>query len=384
MVLYITYIMTRSQRNQGAAVAAVASVGYLASQLALLSLGRAREFGADHWSCEATGDGDALASALLKVAYGIGQVDAERKDAAARLKAQGGRRSKAQRPSRVQAISAMGIFEPHQAEAVMVAFGSEADSQRALSALRWDVVNPWGRTLEKLSSHPLVARRILALADSGLPGAPRQIDVRAALAGVDPATATRLRSAWRRDLLVGWAPWVLLVAMAGFGALTGSTTTIGIGLLLAGIGLVRKQGLRYPNEHPPAQIADLLHRLDAGPVQAVGVELHGRFIGRGFPGYVLSPDLVLQDETGFVPVLYRQPIPLARFVFALSRARTAMGQDVVVKGWYRRTPGPVVELESFVTRSGESARAWMWAACMACSAGLAVAGLVVAAAGVFA
>src|SRR3712207_9120932 len=55
------------------------------AQFTLLALSRARETAADHWSCETTEDGDALASALVKVAYGMGQVSASRKAEVAAL-----------------------------------------------------------------------------------------------------------------------------------------------------------------------------------------------------------------------------------------------------------------------------------------------------------
>src|SRR4029078_2562177 len=62
MVLYLVYLMARSAtREEARAVAIGAYVAYLVSQFMLLALSRARETAADHWSCECTGDGDALA-----------------------------------------------------------------------------------------------------------------------------------------------------------------------------------------------------------------------------------------------------------------------------------------------------------------------------------
>src|SRR5437763_5760499 len=90
MALYLMYIVARgANRSEARAVAIGAYLAYLVSQFILLALSRAREYGADHWSCECTGNGDALASALVKVAYGMGQVDAGRKAEAAALVAQG-------------------------------------------------------------------------------------------------------------------------------------------------------------------------------------------------------------------------------------------------------------------------------------------------------
>src|SRR4051794_27298748 len=89
MVLYLVYVLTRSSDRRGQAIAIGAYVAYLISQFTLLALSRAREYAADHWSCECTGDGDALVSALVKVAYGMGQVNAEHKTEIAALIAEG-------------------------------------------------------------------------------------------------------------------------------------------------------------------------------------------------------------------------------------------------------------------------------------------------------
>src|SRR5437588_2145967 len=79
MVLYLVFLVTRTSDRQGKLVAVGAYIAYLVSYFTLLALSRAREYAADRWSCVCTGDGDALASALVKIAYGMGQALAEEK-----------------------------------------------------------------------------------------------------------------------------------------------------------------------------------------------------------------------------------------------------------------------------------------------------------------
>jgi Zn-dependent protease with chaperone function len=370
MTLYLVYVIARgSGRNEARAVAIGSYIAYLVAQFSLLALSRAREYAADHWSCDATGNGDALASALVKIAYGMGQADAERKDHVAALQAEGklGKREAAKFERgwrRSQSMRAMGIFEPRQAEALSAAFSAGVDPHRAIAALRWDVLNPWGATLEKFSSHPLVARRIAALDRSGLPGAPRVWSVlsNAAVTEADPAVVADVRRRFPMEIFYAGAPWAVLVTMVGFGAFTSSAFSIGVALVLAGFLFVLKQTVRYPGQPQPVnEIAGLLERLDAGPVAGIPVMLEGKVIGRGMPGYVLSPDLVLQDSSGFVPLLYRQPIPFAREWFGLFRAERWMGVDAIAIGWYRRMPGPVVELRTISGAPGR-ARTWEWMA----------------------
>lgn len=389
MVLYLCYVVARgSDRSEARGVAIGAYAAYVVSQFVVLSLSRAREYAADNWSCRCTGDGDALASALVKVAYGMGQVSGEQQAEAAALMAQGkeGKKEAARlqsRQRRAQSMRAMGIFEPRSAEAMQAALSAGIDPDRALAAMRWDAVNPWGRTLELKSTHPLVVHRIRALEEAGLPGAPRQWSALRSLAQVSDDQRWAARARFGRELAITVAPWTVLVPLALFGAFTGSVASIGMALLVAGILFFVKQHVRYPTFFAPvAEVTSLLERIDASPVAGIGVEVKGRVIGRGFPGYRLSPDLVVQDESGFVPLLYRQPLPLLASLFALFRVERYMDQEVTARGWYRRMPGPAIELRDVVAADGNRARSWEWVARYAGSVLLVVAGLFVTLAGI--
>jgi Zn-dependent protease with chaperone function len=386
MLLYFTYLTTRWARDNRVRAAALGAYGaYLISTFMLLALSRAREYGADHWSCQCTGDGDALASALVKVAYGMGQVRAQEETEAAALVASGkqGRAEAARRhraSGRIRALRAMGIFEPRAADAMAVAFGQGIDPQRAIAAMRWETVNPWGTTLEKLASHPLVSHRIAALERSGLPGAPRYWSVLRATADVDAATRASIRARFGRELVLTVGPWILVAVMVGFGVFTHSAVAIGLAIAVAGGGLLVKQLLRYPTHgaEPVTEITSLLERLEAGPLAGLPVEVRGWIVGRGTPGYLLSPDMVVQDQSGFVPLLWRQPIPLARAWFGLTKVREYLGQPVVATGWYHRNPGPVIEVRTVTAGDGRRTQTWWWVVCYAASAVVLAAGLVVA------
>jgi Zn-dependent protease with chaperone function len=369
MALYLAYLIARgSDRSEARVVAIGAYAAYIVSQLTLLSLSRARETAADHWSCRSTGDGDALASALVKIAYGMGAVSAVQKTEAHALLAQGRRGRKeaaklASRTRRAQSMRAMGIFEPRSAEALQAAFAQGIDPDRALAAMRWELTSPWAPTLEKLSSHPLVARRIRNLEQSGLPGAPKHWSAMRAMAAASQEQIVDARGRFAKELAIAVAPWVLLAGGVGFSLFPEGRFGMGLGVAVAGLLFFVKQQFRYPAEHVDVdEVAGLLERLDAGPVAGIGVTVRGRIVGRGMPGYVLSPDLVVADDSGFVPLLYRQPVPLAAEIFGLFRAGAFQGQEVVARGWYRRMPGPAIELRDVYAADGRKARSWEWVA----------------------
>jgi len=382
MVLYLLYLTTRSSRD-ARHVAIGAYAAYVVSQFIVLALSRAREYGADHWSCECTGNGDALASALVKIAYGMGRVSADEKEQVAALVARGkegaaAARELQARSGRARSMRAMGIFEPKSAEAMAHAFSAGIDPARAVAALRWDAVNPWAKVLEKLSSHPLVVNRIRALEESGLPGAPTRFSVLRMMAQADHVQVLEARARFGKELAVGVAPYGIVVPLVLFGAFTGSAVAVGFALSAAGILFIVKQQLRYPSgRQQVGEVASLLERVDAGPMGGIPVEVKGRIIGRGFPGYRLSPDLVLEDTSGFVPLVYRQPLlPFLATLFGLLRAEKFIGQEVIARGWYRRSPGPSIELERLFAGDGRVARSFTAPARYAGSAVLVLVGII--------
>jgi Zn-dependent protease with chaperone function len=364
LAIYAAYLAIRATpRDEVRRFALVAYLGYLASELMVLALSRARESTADHWSCQVTGNGNALATALVKIAYGMGEVRADQAAQLTALREQGkdGRRAadKLQRQHRrAQALGVLGISDPRQASATATIMQAGLPEDVVRGAMRWEILNPWGRLLEKLSSHPLTARRIDDLAHSGLPGAPTGWgDVTGTTA---EAGAPGARKAFASDVAIMLAPYAALAAALGaFGGL-GSMAAAGM-VLVAGVLFLGKQLVRYPTDFAPVdRVTSLLTRIDASPMRGIPVNVTGRVIGRGFPGYRLSADLVVQDESGFLTLLYRQPLPFWGGFFALFKAGRFQGQQVMVRGWYRRGPGPYLELKDVVAADGTRTRCWEW------------------------
>ena len=323
----------------------------------------------------------------MKIAYGIDEVRATEKDAACTIARETGDRRelarRRQRARRMRAVQALGIVDPGRSAATSATLRAGVDTERAIHAMRWDVTNPWGTLLEKFSTHPLVARRIDALERSGLAGRPQVFANLRALAGPDEAESATTRARFVEEVLLLAAPWC--VGPLTYVLLGASKFALGATLAATGVALFVLQHRRCPSGFSRvAAVASLLERLDAGPVTGVPVEVRGRVTGRGVPGFVLSPDLVVEDDSGFVPLIYRQPIGALATWFALFRARDFLGAEVVARGWYRRGPGPFVELRD-VRRVGDtadrSARAWSWAAWFVVAGAAVIAGVVLMALG---
>ena len=373
--------------GDGALLGIVVLVAYAISELLLLGLSRSREYKADRWSCECTANGDALASALVTIGFGIGAEraarDAERNAPTPPPAGSKEARQVQRRRSGVESTMVLGITNARSAASPR-AVAPLGDVDRAVDAMRWEVANPWAAVLEKLSTHPLVARRIQALEESGLPGAPRRWSIARSLASIVPHDRRSVRRAAVADGALAISPWLLLIAAVAIGAGFQSRLSVGLALVTAGGLLLAKQARKYPADFAPSEVTPLLGRLDASPVAGIPVELRGELIGRADAGNLLSPDLVLQDSTGFVPLARFSLVPLAGTAFALTQAESLLGSEVVARGWYRRTPTPIVELRELSTvRGDQSTRTWWWRACWVCSAGVLAAGLLVSLASAF-
>lgn len=355
--IYSTLSRIKSNSKKGGYTVLVALVSYLLyiiSQYVVLAFSRTREYHADRFSGEVTGDPSLLASALVKIAYGL----------AGREKPKEAEEEKESRSPRLKAVSAMGIFDNSSAlslAATSYQTGAQSVPQTNIkAAMRWDRWNPWARGYELNSTHPLVANRLIYLSNQSV--------------SVDKAPyiefdAARPESYWDEffvDLLVYSAPLLLPVAvLLAYGAsylnLAVVTSALhGPGLLqpllltALGVGLMLRYYFTYRGgSFPEMSVAALLRHVKVSDVRPVPCTLRGRIIGRGVPGYILSEDFVMQDESGIIFLDLRQPLGIWEALFAIIKAGAFQGKEVVAKGWYRRAPVPYVELKTISRTGGE-------------------------------
>jgi Zn-dependent protease with chaperone function len=343
---------------------------YVVAEYLVLLISRAREYYADRFSGAATRKPNALAGALVKIAYGLAAATPE--EAAAKSS------------SGLRAISALGIFDPRAALSLAAASArpSGVAQQDIVGAMQWDLWNPWAGFYELASTHPLPAKRILALG------------VLAERLGQEPAIRFDSRQPenyWDDfffDVMVTALPLALpfaalglmLPAMALWGGLGPAWGLHALGIALVGYGvgaLIRTVWSYRAGEFPPSTVATLLSSVKVSGVRSIPARLAGTIIGRGIPGLVYSEDLVLRDDTGFIFLDYRQPFRLLELWFGLARAGDLVGREVIATGWYRRAPTPFLELRTLQI-DGDVRQCWVRAAKLLFGALAVVAGLVLA------
>jgi heat shock protein HtpX len=347
LLLYQIYVFTRRSDN-ARLVSYAAYICYLVGQFMVLALNRQREFGADHFSaCEAHAP-NALSSALVKIAYGMVKQNGEM----ARLAKQGSKDEKKDARKATQlgrALGLMGIMGASNANAIAL---GESSPEQAARVMRWDLVNPWARFYELSSTHPLTAMRLRAL----------NREAQAQGQNVMYALPLDARMRWA-GFPVEFAVWAAPL-VCGF--LLISTFWIGRPLerlgfhfpphfapvlfLIMGVTWMIRIAYRYHGEFKPTQVEELLEDMAVSQMRTRAVEVQGEIVGNGVPGAFWSPDLVIRDKTGLMFVLYRSSIPFGRLWFAISNVDRYIGEQVTIRGWYRRGLRPYVELSRIETQ----------------------------------
>ena len=91
-------------------------------------------------------------------------------------------------------------------------------------------------------------------------------------------------------------------------------------------------------------VADLLNEVKVSDITSIPCIVRGTIIGRGNPGCILNEDFVIKDETGIMLLDYNQPLNLINKLFAIFKSKEYFEKIVTIKGWYRRSPVPYIEI----------------------------------------
>ena len=341
--IYRTLIRMRSRgrdKSAGArmAVAIGAYVLYLISEYVVLWFSRIREYYADRFSGQVTGEPEHLASALVKIGYGLAGREPETTS------------SSTKRSDALHGLQPLGIFNAKQAQQLAATsgprkMGGEIDKQTLKDAAKWELWNPWAAYFELHSTHPLIAKRIQMLSN---------LSMSMGRAPYISFHEQRPESYWDNfllDILIYLLPAIAL----GGGALLyvlsgGSQPLLAATVFMLGASFLAKILFSYPSSgFVPMTVKGLLKKIKVSAITPVPCVIKGVIVGKGVPGLIYSEDFVLQDDTGIIFLDYRQPLSFFTFLFGLLQAQSYQGQRVEVTGWYRRAPIPYIEIKELRT-----------------------------------
>lgn len=337
-------------------VGVLAFFAYYFGYLITLLISRYREFYADENSAEMMENPNHLSTALVKIAYGLLEAQDKKSD---------------MYKSRVHTLRSLGIFDKNDAKKLALASVGSAggfSQENVEAAAAWDLHNPWSKYYQFFSTHPLPAKRILALNKQCTKfNVKPVIDLSKTKERAEEQAGKTLWDEFLADLFWLWLPSLVFLSCVGFTILwilnlvfSFSTMLLGIDLLLfwaigfylMGFAVIGRTLFKYRSGFQPYTIAELVTNVKVSPIRPVPAIIQGKIIGRGIPGLFYSEDLFVQDETGLIYVDYRFGLRIVDFFWAIMRVDQLIGQNVRIFGWYRRAPTPYIQINYFMTEDG--------------------------------
>lgn len=320
----------RSSNNDNdprAIIGIVAYILYIISNYIVLWLSRTREYYADEFSIKETGNPNSLASALVKIGFG--------------LNISNGTDEKGKKIRSTKDVGALGIFDSKTSKALIVSTNNDMNNKESIkNSMKWEMWNPWAFLCELNSTHPLISKRLLNIS------AYSQEYHQEPYIVFDLEKPESYVDDFLLELLIQFAPFasVIITVLLVFFVDVNIPLTIGIGGLFLTIfvflGFKRSHRTNYTDK----KIKDLLGEVKVSNITSIACILEGKLIGRGDPGCIFDENFILQDDTGIIFLDYNQPLTIVNKLFALFRSKDYIDKPVKVKGWYRRFPVPMVEI----------------------------------------
>jgi Zn-dependent protease with chaperone function len=370
-IVYLIYVWCRrvgsfmgSNDKTGISTAsgALAAVAYLFHWLGsylILYLSRTREYMADKFAAEVTGNPNALSRSLVKIAYGIVE-----------------EASRAEEPSKLLVgTRALGIFDHKTANTTGTAYRVAAEPSQVGAVFLWDMFNPWGWWLELTSTHPLTGKRVRALSTySEQLGIDPEFDFGRIMGMGKQLNKSRLYGNFLRDLClysieflglifgISLAIYQLYFVDNNLDRPEGQNNillVVALPLIGLGIGIFIKALIMYPHSRQvvDTNVLELMSDPYASPLRGKFVRLRGTLIGRGDAGYAFGSDLMLNDGRGLMYLHYASLFGgIGNFLFGGTRVKQLIGADVESIGWFRRGVAHWVDLKQLTTADGTIVR----------------------------
>lgn len=323
----------------------IAYIFYIIGTYLLLYLSRTREYFADHFAAESTGNPNGLSRALVKIAYGILEEG-----------------SRSQEPSRlIEGTRALGIYDPKAAASTGTAYRIASNPEKIGRVFLWDMFNPWGWWMELNSTHPLTGKRVRALSTYAEQlGLPTEFDMGRVVGEGKNLNKSKLYGNFLLDVVLYGAETIGFLAGLVIGVILGSSTanpgvTLGMPLIGLGAGILVKALVMFPSykQAPETDILTLMSDPYASPLRGQPAKLAGQLIGRGDAGYKFGSDLKIQDRSGMLYLHYASRFgPIGNFLFGMKRVQSLIGEQVGAVGWFRRGVAPWMDLIQLQSENG--------------------------------
>ncbi len=335
LVLYGIYIsLNRSDNDESnlALVGWIAYILYIICQYIILWLSRTREYYADSFAIEETKNPNALAEALVKIGFGLSSnANNQTTD------------SKGKQKQSAAKSNALGIFDSKTSKTLIVSSvdNGKVSKDNIKKAMKWEMWNVWAKFYEFNSTHPLISKRLKAISSrcaefNQIPYI--DFDLKKTESYIDDFLS---------ELVIKFLPFLsLFITILSILIWPKYVMVIiGVGGIIAMLASFLKLSYHYKNKNYRfTNVADLLNEVKVSDITSIPCIVRGTIIGRGNPGCILNEDFVIKDETGIMLLDYNQPLNLINKLFAIFKSKEYFEKIVTIKGWYRRSPVPYIEI----------------------------------------
>ena len=357
MYWLFTRTMSRGRNNPLPLVGLGAYVLWFLGTYLVLFLSRTREYMADAFAARACGDPAPLQRALVRIAYGMAEVQ----------------RTGTANVRLLEATRALGIFDPKAASGVgnsvrtvegnlavdedVVVTSKTFDAVAIEPIFLFDLFNPWAKVSELSSTHPLTGKRIRALNNqaSELGHEPLFRFDRIDRAG-KKLDNTKLYGKFFFEVIIYFLPFMMPVPVLIIGIFF--PRILGAVVAAVGFGMLIKGFYRYSvgSSFEPTTMYDLMCDPYASPLRGRAVELEGEIIGKAMAGSKVGEDLTMKDRSGGLVMLNYESLfwIFGNLFFGFSKAKAIIGQQATARGWFRRSVFQFVDLADMTTEDGQN------------------------------
>jgi Zn-dependent protease with chaperone function len=348
-VLYYIYVLLSRQSYRAKSAkqvwqfaATLAHVFYSLSNYLLIWLSHISTIVSDRFASELTGNPNALARALPKMARQMLPYNQPAMPTNRLLES-----TRALGICDRQTMTAIGL-------AMEIAHVGQTD-QNPYRVFLWEIFNPWRRWLEIHSTHPLVGKRLKFLSGySQQLGLLTEYDFAELLKEEKKLNKKRLYQNFWRDLSIQVAPVIgvmigvlasILLSQMFNRWLLPSFSLIGLGL-----GFMFQGSLRYPDFRrvDDTDLVSLLIDPYASYVQGSPVQIPGELLGYGTDEFYIGYSMRLEDQGGLAFLNY---IPNFRQWIidpsnTIKNLEMLCDRSVIASGWFRRGKFPIIDLST--------------------------------------
>ena len=327
--------------NKAAIIGYIAFILYIITQYFILWLSRTREYYADEFSVQETKNPSALAEALVKIGFGLSTAT----------------NSDGKKKQDVSKRNALGIFDKSASKAMAIASVSDnkIDKSKIKNAMKWEMWNPWAKWYEFNSTHPLISKRINRISELA-----KQMNKTPYIV-FDLEKTQKFAGNFLLEVLINIMPTICIIITA-FMCIPFSNNlykVCGIGLILFTLFSFIKFKRAHKSGYKETTVEELLGEINVSHITSVPAIVNGTIIGKGDPGCIFSEDFVIKDKTGIIFLDYNQPLFIINKIFDLFKSGKYIDEEVIVKGWYRRSPIPFIEIYEY-TVDGKTKKIWTY------------------------